>query len=413
MAPQPPASLWRHPDFLKLWAAQTVSAFGSQFTALAIPVVAALLLGATPAQMGLLTAVTTGPYLLFALAGVWVDRWPRRRVLIAADVGRAAVLLAVPALALADRLAMVHLYAVGFCASLFTVFFDTADQAYLPALVSRQRLVEANSRLETTRSLARLVGPGAAGAVVQVLGAPLAVLTNVGSFLVSAVLLGLIRGKESPPDPTERKPLWTELRRGLEFVLRNPYLRAIAPCTGSFNLVASAAEALLVLFATRELGLSPAALGAAFSVANVGALAGALAASRVAGAVGLGRAIVGGSALSGLWLVPLALATPSTAFPMVALAGALAGLGGAVYNINQVSLRQSITPLPLQGRVNGTMRFLVWGTMPAGGLLGGLLGQAVGIRPALTLLATLQALTFLWVAASPVAGLRAVPSAEA
>ncbi len=409
MAPETPESLWRHSDFLKLWAAQTVSVFGSQFTALAIPVVAALLLGAAPAQMGLLTAISTAPFLLFALAGVWVDRWPRRRVLIGADVGRAAVLLAVPALAVADRLAMVHLYAVGFCVSLLTVFFDTADQAYLPTLVSRGRLVEANSRLETTRSLARLVGPGVAGAAVQALGAPLAVLTNVASFLGSAVLLGWIRTREAPPDPTERRPVWADLWEGLRFVLRNPYLQAIARCTGSFNLLSSAADALLILFATRELGLSPAALGVAFSVANLGGLAGALAASRVAGTVGLGRAIVAGSALSGLWLVPLALATPSAALPAVAIAGVLAGLGGAVYNINQVSLRQAITPLALQGRVNGTMRFLVWGPMPVGGLLGGLLGQALGLRSALMVLAVLQAPVFLWVAASPVRRLRTVP----
>ncbi len=187
------------------------------------------------------------------------------------------VLLAVPTLACATGFT-VHLYAVGFCVALFTVFFDTADQAYLPALV-------------------------------QSLGATLAVLANVATFLASAVLLRLIRTQEAAHGSAERQPLWLELRQGMRFVLGNAYLRSIAPSTGSSNLVASAAQALVILFATRELGLSRAALSAALSLANVAGLVGALTASRVAMFAGLGRAIVLGSAGSGLWLVPLALAT--------------------------------------------------------------------------------------------------------
>jgi MFS family permease len=404
--------LWRNPDFLRLWAAQAISVFGSQFTALAVPIIAAVLLGATPAQMGLLSAIGTAPFLLFAVAGVWVDRLPRRRILVVADLGRAVVLVTIPLLAFAGRLEILHLYLVGAVTSLLTVLFDVADQAFLPSLVPREHLVEANSRLETTRSLARLMGPGVAGLLIQALSAPVTVLLDAVSFAISAGLIGCIRRTSCPHPRAGKKSVTTELREGVAFVLGNPYLRAIALCTGSFNLVSSAADALLVLFATRELGLLPASLGLAFSVANVAGVGGALLARRFAAMLGLGRAILFGALSSGLWLLPVAAATRQTAFLLLVVGGMLAGLGNSVYNINQVSLRQAITPLYLQGRVNGTMRFLVWGTMPLGGLVGGVLGEMLGLRFALTVLAALEVLPFLWVALSPVRELRAIPATE-
>ncbi len=403
-------TLWRHHDFMKFWVAQSVSVFGSQFSGLALPIIAALTLRASPGEMGILTAVETAPFLLIGLfAGVWVDRIPRRPILIAGDLGRTAVLAVIVLLALARVLRMPHLYITGFLFGLLTVFFDVAYQAYLPVLVSRERLVEGNSKLEASRSTAQLTGPGVAGAVIQALSAPVAIALDAISFLFSGMLIGTIRTPEDPPARTARASMWAEIREGLGIVFGNRLLRSIAGCTGTSNFFTSAFFALYILFATRQLGLTPAALGLIFSLGNVAGLIGALTAGRAASRFGVGPTIVWSSFVSGLGLLPVVLATPTTALPLLLVGGAVAALGVPVYNINQVSLRQAITALRLQGRMNATMRFLVWGTMPLGGLAGGALGELLGLRPAMTVAAVGGLLAFLWVLASPVRVLRAIP----
>lgn len=403
-------TLWRHREFLKLWTAQTISVLGDNFTRLALPIIAAITLQATPGQMGLLTAIETAPFLLLGLfAGVWVDRMRRRPILIAGDVARGIVLLSIPAAAAAGSLGMRHIYIVGALVGVFTVFFDISYQSYLPALVGRSRLVEGNSKLEATRSIAQLAGPGIAGAVIQVLTAPIAIILDAVSFFVSALFLGTIRLPEHPPDPSERRPMLHEVREGLGMVFGNPYLRSIAGATGTSNLFTSSLFALYILFATRDLGLTAAAIGLIFSIGNVGGLIGALTAGRLAARFGVGPVIIGSIAVGGVGFILVGLATPSTAYPFLILAGALGIFGGLVYNINQVSLRQAITPLRLQGRMNATMRFLVWGTMPLGGLLGGALGETLGLRGAILVSAAGGALAFLWVLLSPVRGLAAIP----
>src|SRR3972149_4148477 len=315
-------TLWRHPDFMKFWVAQTISVFGSQFSALALPLTGALTPGATPGEMGILTAAETAPFLLIGLfAGVWVDRIPRRPILITGDLGRAAVLGVVVLLALGKVLRMPHLYLFGFLFGILTVIFDVAYQAYLPVLVRRERLVEGNSKLEASRSTAQLSGPGVAGVVLQVLSAP--------------------------PASSARASMWAEIREGLGVVFGNRLLRSIAGCTGTSNFFSSAFFTLYILFATRELGLTPAALGLIFSLGNVAGLLGALPAGRVAGRFGIGPTIVGSSFVSGLGLVPVVLATPGTALPLLIGGGAMMALGVPVYNINQISLRQGGTrPAP-------------------------------------------------------------------
>lgn len=401
--------LWRHTDFLKLWTAQTISVFGSQFTTLAVPLIAALTLRATPAQMGILTAVETAPFLLVGLfAGVWVDRWQQRRILIAGDIGRGLLLLSIPITAMTGGLGMMQLYVVGFLVGILTVFFDVAYQSYLSALVDRAQLVEGNSRLEVSRSAAQISGPGVAGVVIQALTAPVAIVLDALSFFVSGLLIGFIRRKEASGRQT-RAPLLAEVREGLAVVFGNRLLRSIAGCTGTSNFFTSALFTLYILFATRELGLRAAALGVVFTIGNVGALAGALLAARIGGRLGVGRAIIGASFLSGVALVPIVFATPRQAIPLLTLAAILGSLASVVYNVNQVSLRQAITAQRLQGRMNATMRFVVWGTMPPGGLLGGALGQALGLRPAIALTAAGGLLAFLWVLLSPVRALRTIP----
>ncbi len=405
-----PDTLWRHRDFLKLWTGQTISVFGSQFTNLAVPLIAAMILKASPAQMGVLSAVVTAPFLLIGLfAGAWVDRWRRRPVLITGDVGRAIVLMVIPAAHLAGILNMPLLYAVGFLTGVMTVFFDVAYQAYLPSLVSRAQLVEGNSKLEASRSIAHVAGPGLAGVVVQIISAPMAILLDAVSFLVSGLFIGLIRRPEPEPEAA-RAPLLAEVREGLAVVFGNPMLRAIAGCTGTSNFFASGAGALYILFATRELAMKPAAIGVVFSLGSVGALVGVLLAPALAQRLGIGRVIMAAALLPGLGLVPVVLATQAMAVPLLTLGALVTSFGILLYNINQVSLRQAITPHRLQGRMNATMRFLVWGTMPLGALAGGALGQVLGMRPTIAVAAVGAMLAFVWVWRSPVRALVGIPA---
>jgi MFS family permease len=398
------ATLWRHGDFRRLWAAETVSVFGSQVTVLALPLTAALLLAATPVQMGLLAAAETLPFLLIGLpAGAWVDRWRRQPVMVLADLGRALVLATIPAAWLAGWLRMELLYAVGFLAGLLTVFFDVAYQAYLPALVARAELVEGNSKLELSRSAAQLVGPGLAGGLVQVAGGPLAILIDAVSFALSALCLRGIRRREPPPAPAGQRHLAAEIGEGLRLVLGTPVLRGIAGCTATWNCFGNVAFAVLILFATRELGLEPGLVGVLFGLGGGGALLGALAAERLARRIGTGPTIIAGQVVAAIvWqVVPLAGILPVTPLLLLGTALAIGGVGGTVYNIAQVSLRQAITPDQLQGRMNATMRFIVWGTLPLGALLGGVLGEWLGLRPALAIGAAGSLLAFVWLWGSP------------
>jgi MFS family permease len=407
--------LWRRPEFVKLWAGQTISLFGSEISQLAIPLTAALVLNASPAQMGLLAAFEFAPFLLLSLlAGVWVDRLPRRPILIVADIGRAILLGSIPVAAILNTLRIEQLYLVGILSGALTVFFDVADQSYLPVLVNREHLVEGNSKLEMSRSVAQITGPGVAGALVQLVTAPLAVAVDAASFVASVIFLLFIRASEPPPVPQADGPssIWGELREGLAVVLGSPLLRSIAGCTGTSNLFHNAMFAVYVLYLTRQLGIGPALLGLILAAAGPGALLGAVAAGRVAARFGLGTTIIG-SALIG---AAASLLVPLATGPTVVLAGTLmlsqfiGGLTNPVYNINQVSLRQAITPDRLQGRMNASMRFLVWGTIPIGALLGGALGEVFGLWPTLLAMSVCGLLAPLWIVFSPVRSLRVQPA---
>jgi MFS family permease len=405
--------LWRHADFLKLWAGQTVSVFGDQVGLLALPFLAVLTLQANAAQMGILGAAERAPFLLVGLlAGVWVDRLRRRPILIAADAGRALLFGSIPLAALLGWLTMPYLYLVAFLVGVLTVFFDVAYQSYLPVLVSREQLVEGNSKLEISNSVSMIAGPGLAGALVQLITAPLAILVDAVSFVVSVASLSLIRAPEpAPAARAERGSIRGEIGEGLQVVLGNRLLRAIAGCTGTSNLFGNVTFAVYVLYATRELGLSPAAIGLIFAALGPGSLLGALLAGGLARRFGLGATIVGSIAFGGAMglLVPLTGWLPRLAAPLLVVAWFCWGFAGPVYNINQVSLRQAITPDRLLGRMNATMRFLVWGTMPIGALLGGFLGVTIGLRPTLVVGAVGSLLAFLWVFFSPVRALREQP----
>ncbi len=383
----PSRSLLRHPDFLKLWTAETISVSGSAITQLALPIIAATILGVTPFEFGLLTTIEFLPFILFSLpAGVWVDRLRRRPILIVADLGRAATILSIPIAFYFDALTIWQLYLVGFINGTFTVFFDVAYQSYLPSIVERDQLVEGNSKLEITRAAAQILGPGLAGILIEVLRAPIAMLIDSISYLFSAAFLFWIRRPEPPmeehdeavhgPKPSMRR----EIAVGLRYVGGNRWLRPIAATTGTSNFFGNVIFGVLILYLTQERGMGAAGIGLAFSIGSIGFLAGALTTTRLTRWLGVGRMLVLSSVMFSVSWLPVAMAPDELIFAALALSGLLGGFAGVTWNVNQVSLRQAITPPRMQGKMNATMRFIVWGTMPIGALIGGVLGGLIGLH---------------------------------
>ena len=409
-----PRSLFRHPDFMKLWAGDTISQLGTQVTMLALPITAIVILRANAFQTGLLTTVQFLPFILVGLpAGVWVDRLRRRPILIIGDLGRALVLGSIPIAYAIHQLHMVQLYIVAFVAGVFTVFFDVAYQSYLPSLVDRDQLVDGNAKLEISRSGAQLAGPGLAGALIQLLKAPVAVLVDSLSYLWSASWVFFIRRKEPPVefrDADGAKPkMRGQIADGWRYVWRHPLLRPIAFCTANSNLFAAMSQAILILYAIRVLGLNAGSIGLIFAIGNIGFLGGAFVARRIADRLGVGPTIIGAAMMFGSTGVLVPLATRATAFPLLIAWLTVGGFGGVVYNINQVSLRQAITPDRMQGRMNATMRFMVWGTLPVGAFIGGVLGKTVGLKPTLWVAAIGGVVSFVPPLLSPVRRLERIP----
>ncbi|HUQ77905.1 MAG TPA: MFS transporter [Patescibacteria group bacterium] len=415
-------SLFSHRDFVRLWTAETISQFGTQVTFLALPLIAATTLNVTPFEFGLLATIEFLPFILLSLpAGVWVDRLRRRPILIVGDLVRAASLASIPiAFAIQTAtgtqiLTIWQLYAVGFINGCATVFFDVAYQSYLPALVERDQIVDGNAKLETSRSAAQITGPGIAGVLIGMLTAPFAILIDSLSFLVSALFIVTIRRHEPAPvarvdDRGNRPSMRTEIGEGLRYVGGHRYLRSIAATTGTSNFFSNVAFSILVLYLVRDLGFSPQVLGLAFSLGAIGFLIGALIANRVATRFGVGPTIVGAAVIFGPAALLVAIAPRELAPAFVAASGFIGGLGGAIYNINQVSLRQAITPERMQGRMNATMRFIVWGTIPFGSIAGGFLGGLVGLHETIWIGAIGGLFSFVPVLLSPVREIREMPA---
>jgi predicted MFS family arabinose efflux permease len=394
-----------------LWFSQSVSRFGDQFTALAIPVLAAYSLGAGPVEMGYIGAAGTVPFLLFGLlVGVWLDRMLRRPVLVLADVLRGLVIGAIAVLGLLGFLHLSFLYAAAFVVGVLTVFFNVAYQSYLPALVERKQLVDANSKLETTSSLAQVLGPGLAGAVIAFLSAPIAMLFDALSFGISAGTVRAIRKTERGPDPAAGRSLSADLREGLSVVFRDRRLRAIAVCTGWSNFFASAVfSALIILYFKDALHFDPLTIGLVFAIGGIGGVVGAIASSPVAKRVGVGPSIVFGAAGSGAALLPVTFVHGNLTLVAVSALWFLLFFGALVYNVNQVSYRQALVPLRLQGRLNATMKTIAGATAPLGSLFGGFLGNAVGLSSAILLSVIGGTFSSLWVLFSPVRTVREMP----
>ncbi|MFI0420077.1 MFS transporter [Spongiactinospora sp. 9N601] len=379
-----PGSIFRNKAFALLWSSQSISFMGTQLTFVALPLTAVAVLNATPMEAGLLNALETLPFLLFGLfVGVMVDRWARRPILVWANAIRFVALAWIPVAFVLDVLTIEQLLVVTFVVGVMTVFFEIAYMSYLPSLVDRDRLIDANSKLQASSSVAEVAGPGLAGGLIGLIGAPIVIAIDSASYLISAVALFKLPRDAAPQGPEdEAKPsIWASLRAGFAVVARNTLLRWCTIAVFFLSLFFSSIMAVYFLFLIREAGMASAAVGLIVAVGSVGGLVGALLAERMNAWLGIGRTLVTALALPGIGFLLLSYVDGNSLGATV-LAGAatfVGFLGIPIFDITVISFRQSITPEHLQGRVNATQRSLSWGTLSLGSLMGGALGGALGL----------------------------------
>jgi len=402
----PLPSLWKNRSFVRLWVAKTVSGIGSSITATAIPLTAAFALDATPGQMAALVFAGQLPDLLFGLiAGVWVDRVRRRPILIVTDLGRALLLAVIPAAAFLGMLSMPLLWLVAFGSAALTLFFTLASVAVLPAIVREDQLVDANSKLHMSEAVLTLAGPGAAGVLIQLVTAPKAIIVDVVSFLVSAFSLGGIAAAEPKPEKRESGPraIGREIGEGMHELIRTPLLRALALTMGLIVVGGAMVATVGILFLARTLSLPPGTIAVLPACAGVGTMIGAVIAGRAANRLTLGGAIVGAGFLEALAM----LLTPSAALlaypiPLLVVTGVLSGIAYSVLSINQISLRQRITPIHLLGRVTAARRFLIFCMAPVGAVAGGWMGAHLGYEATMLAGGCVTLVAALWMWGSPI-----------
>lgn len=382
-----PGSLFRHRSFALLWSSQSLSFFGTQITYVALPLTAVLVLDATPMESGLLGALDQLPFLLFGLfVGVLVDRRARRPILIWANVIRFAALAWVPVAYYLDMLTISQLFLVVFVVGTMSVFFEVAYPSYVPGLVGRERLMEANGKLQVSESVAEVAGPGAAGALIGVLGAPVLIAVDAVSYAVSALVLSKMPA-DAPPQvhkgaDKQAPSVWASVREGFSVIKRHALLRWCTVAAVFTSLFFSAVMAVFFLFLIRETGLGSAQVGLITAIGSAGALCGALLADRLTGRLGIGPTLILSLALPGVGYLALASVSGNSSWAVAAAAGAsfVALFGIPVFDVTVISFRQSVTPDHLLGRVNATVRTLAWGALSVGSLLGGVLGSTLGLR---------------------------------
>ncbi|MET8262287.1 MFS transporter [Micromonospora sp. NPDC005205] len=407
--------LLRHRDFRLLWTGQTVSSIGSNVTTVALPLVAVAVLDAGTFQVAVLTAAAWLPWLLIGLpAGAWVDRLPRRPVMVACDLFRALLFLSVPLAAALDRLTVWHLLLVALSAGVARVFFETADQVYLPVLLRPEQLPEGNAKLHAAQTASYVVGPGVAGLIAQLIGAVTALLLDAISFLVSAVCLLRIRTVEPRVRRVDQsRSLRRDIAEGLRFVARDPYLRVLTVFGAASNIGLTGYQAVLVVFLVRELRLEPGLVGGLVGVMSAGGIIGALLATTVARRCGTARAVLIAAALTGPPALLIPLAAPGVGLAWPALGGLLIGLGVAIGNVVKGAFRQTYTPHHLLGRVTVSMHLLNYGTIPLAAVLAGAIGARYGVETAIVVMTAWLALTPLILLVGPIRRRRDLPAAPA
>ena len=401
-----PRRLFRVRDFRLLWGAYAISSVGSEVTVLALPLAAAVLLGASPLQMGLLTAAGTAPYVGVSLvAGAWIDRVPRRRpLLVAADLVAAAALVTVPLAYLLDVLTVSQLVVVELVVGLARVMFRPGFQAHLPDVVRTDEITVASAHLRTAESAALLGGPGLGGALVQLLSAPVAVLLDAASYVASAVLVGRVRAPErAGQDVPERRRLRSEVAEGLQYLWGDARMRAIAGTAANLNFFGLVIWALLVVYLTRVLDFTALMVAAVFVAGGVGCLVGALLAPRVSERLGRGRTYLLAAAIFSLamFAFPLAGGPRWAALAVLVVNEIVVGVAIMLFDVTTSAFVLSSVPRRRHGRVNASWSTVTQGVKPLGALAGGALGTAIGLRPALWVAAVGALTTVLWIWWSP------------
>jgi MFS family permease len=402
-------------NFRRLWTGDLISQFGNRVSELALPLIAVVTLAATPAQVGLLTAAVWAPNLLGVLAGSWVDRQPHRRpILIGADLLQAAALLSLPVAYWFGMVTLAQLFAVALLSGAGQVLSMAAYQSFFVTLVDRDHYVDANSKLSISRSASFVGGPALGGYLVQVLSAPVAVLADALSFLASAFFLARIPATRAPVR-AERPSFLTDVRDGLRYVLRHPYLRSALGCVTTVNFFTFAAQALAVLFASRTLGLPPGVFGLAFGLGAVGGFLGAVLAPRLSRRYGVGRVLLAGSILfpSPIAVMALAGGPHWLAATIIAAGEALSSAGVMLFDINLNAVQTAVTADAMRSRVAGVFGTINYGARPLGAVVGGLLGSWLGVRPTLLIAAAGGTLCFLWLLPSPIPRTRALAEIDA
>lgn len=405
-------SLWRHPDFLKLWAGQSLSLVGSQLTLVAMPLVAVSLLAATPAQMGVLAALERLPFVLILFVGVWVDRMRRRPLLVITDFGRALILATVPVLYFLDLLRLEWLFVVVLAVGVMQVFFDVADLAYLPSLVRRDQLTDANSKMQLSMSGSEIAGPGLAALLFAWVSAAAVIVVDAVSYVVSGIACLLIRHREEPAKPAGgHEPVLPAIRDGVRFVWQQPLLRPTLLATAFYMFFVTGEQALYYPYAVNELHIPASLIALVIAAGGPAAIVGAALAPRLIKSIGLGRMlIIGGVFGNGSYLlVPLANGPVWLSVTILALAQLIFGVGVPMGVIVTMTVRQAVTPDALQGRVAATFRAFGLGLAPFGALAAGFAAGPLGVRTtiAICVVGILIPLVFWFV--SPLVRLREMP----
>lgn len=410
----PQRGLWQNTDFLKLWGAYSTSVLGTQLASLAYSLTAVITLQASSFEVGLLAAcgpAASGMVGLFA--GVVVDRFSRKPLLILSDIARAALVLTIPAAYLLGILRIEQLYIVAFLMGIFSMLADVGIMAYMPALLKKDELVEGNSKFTATDSIAVIAGTGTSGLLVQALTAPIAIIVDSVSFILSALFLTTIKGAETPPNSgEERQSIWKDIGEGLSFVYRHPVLRPLSEEIGLYFFFIYLFIPIFNLYAIRELGFEPFLLGLVIAVLGAGFMVSALTVKRITGLIGIGPTMIGGAFLNAVSIFLMSLQGGSKTATVAILMGGhfFLAIGIQAVAINLMSVRQAITPDRLQGRMNASFRFVNVCLMTLGSLTAGILGETIGLRATIMVSAVGLILPFLRLLFSPVRSLREIPA---
>lgn len=408
--------LWRNRQFATFWGGQSVSELGDRVSELTLPLIAVTILHASPTTVGLLTAAVWLPNLLSLVVGAWVDSQARKqRVMVWANVIQGLVMLSLPVAHVAGAITLGQLLAVALIAGMGGVFYQTAYPTFFVSLVRRDQYLEANSLVSTTRSGSFIVGPALAGGLVQLLTAPVAIIVDGMSFLVAAFLTRRVTVDESVRwRETLEQSLLRRSRDGMRVLLRHPYLKASLRCATTINFFSFVANALIILFASRSLGLSAGVIGLAFAIGASGGLLGALVAARVSRRLGVGRTIAIGAVLftAPMALLPLASGSVWTKAATLALVEFISGVGVMLFDINLNALQVAVTPDGLRSRVAGAFSTVNYGIRPLGAVAGGIGGELLGIGPTMVAAAAGGSLSFLWLLGSPILSTRTIDELE-